>query len=123
MNRLLRGAIVLGCVLLGSVLAIATTAVHATWWGLPLGLSATAATLVALPPRGWFRAPYAVAWMLTVGGLSFPRPEGDYVISSDARGYVLLGSAVLLPLWAILSTARPAGPPSGADASGGPDTS
>jgi hypothetical protein len=93
--------------LLGAGTAVATIAVHELTWGLPLGAAATAATLVALPPGWWSRLPFALGWTVLVGWSLAPRPEGDYVISSDVRGYALVGLALLVLVVGIATLPRP----------------
>jgi hypothetical protein len=78
-------------------------AVHGWWWGLALGLAGGAAAVLALPPRWWGRLAFAGGWVLTVGYLTVPRPEGDYVIASDPAGYALLAGTLALMLVAIVT--------------------
>lgn len=80
----------------GAVTGLASVAVHELGWGLPLALAATAAALVALPPGWWARLAFALGWTGLVGWLVVPRPEGDYVVSQDAAGYTLIGSAFVV---------------------------
>lgn len=96
----------LGCAVLGVLLAVATTALHATGWGLVLGLAAVLASVLALPPRVWLRLPLAATWMAVIGYLAVPRSEGDYLIAGDLPGYLLLASAVVIPLICIATTRR-----------------
>ena len=88
--------VALVCLLLGLVVGLSAVALHLRWWGLLLAIAATATTAYALPPGWWARMPFAFGWVAMVGYLAFPRGEGDYAISSDAPGYVLLGFAVAL---------------------------
>ena len=103
MTRVLRAA---GALLLGAVVGLASVGVHNTWWGLPLALVTTAASAYALP-GGWTgRAPFALGWAGVVAALALPRPEGDFLISGDLNGYVLLGAGLVL-LVANLATLPP----------------
>ena len=85
---------------LGAIVAVAGVVAHELWWGLPL----TAATLVAVlvwVGRGWLtRLPLALGFVAVVGVAVPTRPEGDYLVSSSGRGYLLL----LLTLAALLVT-------------------
>ena len=91
----------------GAVVGLATVALHTIWWGLLLGALATAATVYALPAGWWLRAAFGVGWAVAVGYLSVPRPEGDYVISADANGYLLLGLAVAVLVVSLATLPRP----------------
>ncbi|MFC4785448.1 hypothetical protein ACT8ZV_13295 [Nocardioides sp. MAHUQ-72] len=108
MRTLGRVAVALGLLLLGVGTGIASVAVHELSWGLPLVVATTAVTLVALPPGWWLRLPFALGWTGLVGLLVDPRPEGDYVISSDWRGYTLVGLALLVLVVGIATLPRPA---------------
>lgn len=79
----------------GAVTGLATVAVHDVWWGLAWGAAAAVATLLALG-RGPWGLVYVLGFDGLVGFLIPTRPEGDYVIASDAHGYALLGLGVLL---------------------------
>lgn len=80
---------------LGAGVSLCAVALHGYWWGLVLGLAATAATLVALP-GGPGRLGFAVGWAFLLGAVAPQRSEGDYVVGSDLAGYVLLGAGVLV---------------------------
>lgn len=92
----MRLGVAVGCLLGGAATALAAVLVHGHWWGLPVALAATLATLVALPGGWWLRLPYGVGWAVIVGVATPERPEGDYLIAGDARGYVLLAAAVVV---------------------------
>jgi hypothetical protein len=100
-------AAAVGLLLGGAVVGLAAVALHTIWWGLLLGAAATAATLYALPPGWWLRASFGLGWAATVGFLSVPRPEGDYLISSDANGYLLLGLGVVVLVVSFATLPRP----------------
>ena len=99
-----------GAVLLvaaGAATALATVLLHPLWWGLALAIAATLATLWALP-RGWFtRLPFALGWVALVTWMSPRRDEGDFVISSDSAGYVLLGFSLVVVVVAVVTRPRP----------------
>ncbi|MDP2772511.1 MAG: DUF6113 family protein [Nocardioides sp.] len=99
--------VAVGLLLGGAVVGLATVALHTIWWGLLLGALASAATVYALPGGWWLRAAFGVGWAAMVGYLSVPRPEGDYVISADANGYLLLGFAVTLLVVSLATLPRP----------------
>lgn len=90
----LRLVVALALLPAGVVVAVAAAAVHALWWGLPLGVATTVAVLWALPDRWWGRLPFGLAWAATVVVLADLRPEGDLVIRSNTAGYVLLATAL-----------------------------
>ena len=94
------------CLILGLVVGLSSVALHQRWWGLPLAIAATVTTAYALAPGWWARMPFAFGWVAIVAYLAFPRGEGDYAISADVPGYLLLGFAVAL-LVAATVTLRP----------------
>lgn len=102
-----------GLLALGLAVGLASVAVHELWWGLPLSALATGACLVALPPGWWSRLPFALGWVGFVGWVMNPRPEGDYVISSDLQGYALLAGALVVISVAVATLPRPRRAPPG----------
>jgi hypothetical protein len=110
MRLLARAAVALALLAVGAGTAIAAVAVHELSWGLPLAIAATLVTLVALPPGWWLRLPFAIGWTVLIGWLVSPRPEGDYVISSDLPGYLLVGLALLVLVLGIATLPRPTRP-------------
>lgn len=96
-----------GLLLAGAATGVAVVALHPIGWGLALGLVATAAAVTALPAGWWSRLAFVVGWDAMVGWLTFPRPEGDYVISQDAPGYAVLGAALVLVIVGIATLPRP----------------
>ena len=102
--RLLAAA---GLLLAGAATAVATVALHELWWGFALGVLATVVAVVALPAGWWSRLAFVLGWVLTVGWLSLPRAEGDYLISQDAQGYAVLGVGLVLLVIAIGTLPRP----------------
>lgn len=89
-------AVALACLVLGLVLGLSSAALHQHWWALAVAVLATSVEAYALPAGWWARMPFAFGWVGMVGYLAFPQGEGDYAISSDGPGYVLLGFAVAL---------------------------
>lgn len=92
----MKPGVALACLVGGAATGLAAVLVHGHWWGLPVALAATVATLVALPGGWWLRLPYGAGWAIVVGLATPERPEGDYLIAADARGYVLLGATVVV---------------------------
>ena len=119
MRLLLRVLVAAASLLLGAGVALCTVALHGYWWGLALGLVATAATLIALP-GGWARMPCALGWSALVAYAAQTRPEGDVVIVQDAPGWVLFCSAVVVVIVGMIG-ARPPAPP--ANSSRNPENS
>ena len=103
---MLRVATSVLAVLVGAVTALAAVALHERAWALVLAVVATAAALAAAPP-GWARSGYAAGWVLLVGYLTFPRPEGDYVLTQDLRGYAVLLTALVAFVVALATLPRP----------------
>jgi hypothetical protein len=102
-------AAVLGVVpglLLGAVVGIASVALHQSWGFLVLIVAAVFAALRALP-AGWARGGFAVGFALVVLRSMLPRPEGDYMIASNASGYALLVLTLVLVVVTIATLPRP----------------
>jgi len=99
------GALLLA--LLGAVVAVAGVVAHELWWGLPLTAATLAAVLVWVG-RGWLtRLPLALGFVVIVGVAVPTRPEGDYLVSSSSRGYLLLLLALAVLLVAVMTLPRP----------------
>lgn len=109
----MRAFVAVGLLLGGLVVGLATVALHQDWWGLALGAAATSATLAALPAGWWLRTPFGLGAAVMIGYLALPRPEGDYVIAATARGYLLLGLAVIVLVVAVATLPRRARPRTG----------
>lgn len=92
--------------LAGALLGTCVLFLHGYWWGLALGVTATIACLVAVPGGWWRRLPLAIGWDAAVLGLSFERPEGDYLVASDTLGYLLLASCVVVLCGGIIGLRR-----------------
>ena len=91
----------------GLATGIGTIAIHQSWLWLALALAATAAMLLVAPPGLWTRVPFAVGYAGMVGLASVPRPEGDYLLGSNAAGYVVLGTALAVLVAALATLRRP----------------
>jgi hypothetical protein len=108
MRTLARAAAAVGLLVAGAGTALASVAVHEISWGLWLAAAATLLTLVALPPGWWARLPFALGFAAFVGWMVGPRADGGYAVSSDARGYALVGLALLVLVLGIATLPRPA---------------
>lgn len=97
----------LGLLVAGALTGIATIALHQLTWGLVLAFAATCVTAYALQPGWWSRLAYVVGWVAMVGWLTVPRPEGDYLVSSDLPGYAVLGLGVVLLVFGVATLPRP----------------
>lgn len=97
----------LGLVLVGAATGIATVALHTISWGMVLAFAATLVTAYALPPGWWTRLAFVVGWVGMVGWLAMPRPEGDYLLSSDLAGYAVLGIGLVLLVFGVATLPRP----------------
>lgn len=80
---------------------------HQHWLLLLLGAVACVATATALPRGWWARPPFGIGVAVPVGLGATPRPEGDYLVGSDAHGYVLLALTLALVVGALVSSVRP----------------
>jgi hypothetical protein len=108
-NPALRVLVAIALLALGAATGIATVFVHRMTWGLALGIAATAVTAYALPPGWSTRLPFVLGWVAMVGWLTIPRAEGDYLVSSDWRGYTLLGFGMVLLVTGLATLPRPRG--------------
>jgi hypothetical protein len=101
----LRGAV---CLLLGAAVAIGALAVHRMLVpaGLVLALGTTFGT------AWWLRATvgraavlYVAGWLAVLVVAVVGRPEGDYVIANDIRGWCMLAAALGLVVVGLVSLA------------------
>lgn len=101
-----------GALLLGGLTALTATAVHRmTLLGLPVGLLlAVAASLLTAwhlrsgdVPRA--TSTYCLGWVAVLAVALFGRPEGDFVVAGDLRGYLLMGTGFLLVALGVASLA------------------
>ncbi|MBJ7356005.1 hypothetical protein [Nocardioides sp.] len=91
----------------GAVTGVAAVAVHQRWWGLTLAAVAVAATVLTLPGGWWSRLPFSLGFAAVLGLAITPRPEGDYLVPGNVRGYVLLAVGILAVLIAVATLPRP----------------
>lgn len=110
MSLRLRIPIAAGSLAGGVLVGALSTVVHGLGIGLALSLVATLASLLALPPGWWARLPFAGGWLGVVFYFSNPRPEGDYLVASDAFGYTLLGTGMAIVAFAIITLRAPRAP-------------
>ena len=93
----------------GFLSGLATVAVHQSWWGLLLGLVATALALVALGPGWATRLPFGVGWAALVTVVAPTRAEGDFVLSASTSSYAVIAAAVVAVVWSVGTLPRPRG--------------
>lgn len=102
--------------LLGATVALSSVAVHRSeLLGVPAGLllAVGASGMLALVLRsiGRVGASYVVGWLVLLGLALTGRPEGDFVVASDLRGYGLMAAGLALVVLGVTALpARPAGP-------------
>lgn len=90
----------------GAVVGCAAVGLHQYWWGLVLAVAATGAVLVAVPGGWWRRLPFALGWVAAVLVLAGERPEGDFLVTTSVKGYLLLGAGVGVLLGGIVGLRR-----------------
>ncbi len=105
----------------GAAVGACAVVLHTYWWGFLLGVAATAALLVAIPAGWWRRLPFGAGWFAVAVVLSVERTEGDYLVQSSAKGYLLLGVSVVALLGGIVGLRHHPSPEVVADS--GPDAS
>lgn len=104
MRALLAAAAAAGSLLLGLLAGTASVALHRLGPGMVLALLATATTVLAL--RAWWprmAAAFALGWLVPVGGAVLGRPEGDYAVATDLRGYALMAAGLVVTVVAVTS--------------------
>lgn len=84
-----------GCLALGVLVVLCATAVHRTWYGLPLGVLTSVVLLLALRP-GWRRTLYAVGWLGGSLVLVGDRGDGDAWFLADVPAYTMMGVAFVM---------------------------
>ena len=100
MTRPLAGLVLLP---VGMITGIASLAVHdKSWTWFLLAVAAPLAAAVALPP-GWPRSGFGLGWVGVLMAGLLGRPEGDYVVTSTARGYTLLGLGLVLLMLVVVT--------------------
>jgi hypothetical protein len=106
----------------GVAVALAGMLVHReTWKGLPFGLMLALLTTFAVAwafrvsSRPRLTTSYALGWLVVFGIVVSGRPEGDFLLASDPRGYAMMVSSVVLVVVGLTALAarpdiRPAPP-------------
>ena len=96
-------------VLLGAAVALAAVVVHRS--AFPAGLVLSLATTYAVPwwllrsRRPRTAASYVLGWLAILLLVVLGRPEGDFALAADLRGYALLVGAFPLLLVGVVSLA------------------
>jgi len=93
--------------LAGIALGVLTVAVYQWWWGLLLGAAATLAVALATPAGWGTRLPFALGFDGVAALMAVPRGEGDYLLTSSAAGYAVLGLALVVLMLAIATLPKP----------------
>ncbi len=88
-------AAVVAVVVVGAWAGVCAVAVHTRTPTLLLAVVATGAVSHALPP-GWLRGGFAAGWLVVLGAAVLGRPEGDWAVIADWRGYTLLVAGLVL---------------------------
>lgn len=88
----------------GAATGVAAVALDGYAWGAALGAAALLVTCHALP-RGGARAGYALGATAVVGLAVVGRPEGDWAVVADWRGYLLLGATLAVLCYAVATLA------------------
>ncbi len=111
---LLRGTAVPAVAVAGALASVSTVALHRTAFPAGLALAATAGYAVTWwllgCRRRWLATVFAAGWLAVFAVLVSGRPEGDFVVAGDARGYALIVTALGLVVAGLvgLSGGRPA---------------
>jgi hypothetical protein len=90
----------------GLATGVTSVALHQLWWGLALSAATTFLLLFAAPPGWGTRLPFGLGYVGAVALLAVPRPEGDYLISSDIAGYLQLGITLVVLVVSIATLPR-----------------
>lgn len=96
----------LAALLVGALVAVAALAVHRSVF--PLGLLLAVVTTYAVPwwllrgpvPRS--AASYSVGWLVVLAVAVTGRPEGDFVLAQDLRGFSLMVAGIGLVVVAVV---------------------
>lgn len=97
---------------LGVALGLASVFHHAAGWGQLAVAVGVPAALVALAPRRADRVGLGLGWVATVLAAVLGTDEGDVLVLADAKGWILLSSALLLAIVAIATIPVRRGVPS-----------
>lgn len=95
--------------LLGAAVAVASIAVHRTWSGILLAGAGTLAAMWAVHwPAPRAATTFAAGWLAVLLVAVAGRGEGDYVVSSDAIGWTLIGFGFVVLVTGIAWGRQPA---------------
>ncbi|MGD9961034.1 hypothetical protein [Nocardioides sp.] len=94
----------------GAWTAVCVIALNTRWWGLPVAVAATVLAAFALP-AGWLRGGFTLGWVTVLGLALVGRPEGDWAIVSDWRGYTMLATGLFVLTYAVGTIPRRARKP------------
>ena len=103
----------LGCLLLGGLVALASLLVHRSLF--PVGLVVALLASYAVPlwllrtSRPRTAASYVAGWLAVLALVLTGRPEGDYLVAGDVRGYLMLAGGFGLIVVALVSVAGGSG--------------
>lgn len=106
-----RVALAAGLVVLGLATGLASVAIHDASWGWFVVAVAAPAVTATAAPSGQPRLGFTLGWLVVPAFALLGRPEGDYVVSANARGYGLLVAALVLLGAAVATLPRPSGLP------------
>ncbi|MDQ1106704.1 DUF6113 family protein [Nocardioides zeae] len=114
MTLALRIALGLGLVLAGATSGLASVVVGGRWWGVGLAAVTAAAVFVALPRTRLAWCTFAAGWAAMLLVVLEGRPEGDFAVADDGKGYAILVLGFLVALAGVVALAggldrRPAG--------------
>ena len=98
MARAAGAGLVLAFLVVGALVGLAGVAVHELWWGQLLTVVGMVALELAAAP-GWQRIALTIGWVALLAYTMAERPEGDFVITEDFGGYLLVGLTVLVILF------------------------
>ena len=94
-------------VVLGAVTVICTVALHSSLLGWMLGAAASIVTVSVLPGGWFYRPPFALGWVGVGMVILQGRPEGDFLVSNDTYGSLLLGVGGAVVAFTVFGLARP----------------
>jgi hypothetical protein len=106
----MRALAALPLALVGAWTAVCVVALNSNAPWLALGVVASAVAVHALP-GGWLRFGFVAGWLAVLAVALLGRPEGDWVIVADWHGYTLLGTGLVLLMYAVATVPRRAPKP------------
>lgn len=103
MTLALRIALGLGLVLAGAMSGLASVVVGGHWWGVGLAAVTAAAVFVALPRTRLAWCSFAAGWAAMLLLVMEGRPEGDFAVASNGKGYGILVLGFLVALAGVVA--------------------